>query len=82
MNNDKIGNIKDEFIHKYNLPYLQYKRLVELCDLVELKARSDTAKQIFKEIDELFLTDNPRTQLTPITYKAYQATKKKYGVKK
>ena len=72
MNNDKIGNIKDEFIHKYNLPYLQYKRLVELCDLVELKARAAGRReglnekvsenkritQIFIELGEIHIVNN------------------------
>ena len=70
MNNDEIKA-------KYG-----YDEGKDKIDLMLNEVRADTAKQIFKEIDELFLTDNPRTQLTPITYKAYQATKKKYGVKK
>ena len=70
MNNDEIKA-------KYG-----YDEGKDKIDLMLNEVRADTAQQIFKEIDELFLTDNPRTQLTPMTYKAYQATKKKYGVKK
>jgi hypothetical protein len=51
--NEEIGNIKDEFIHKHNLPHQQYKRLVELCDLVEKVARAATAKEIFRELEKM-----------------------------
>lgn len=40
------------------------------------QARSDSLREVFKELDEIFLDD--KKSLTPITYGAYQATKKKY----
>ena len=44
------------------------------------EGQKDKAKEIFDELDAILLTDNPKRRLSPITYGAYQAIKKKHKV--